>query len=73
MFCNKCGNKIDEDSKFCEKCGETVLKETVKTNNQTFHIKSGFPWWAKILLIIVIVFVSLIALSTILFLIAPLI
>ena len=72
MFCKKCGNEIDKDSKFCEKCGAAVSEETTKNNNQTFHIKSGFPWWGKVLIIIAIVFVSLIVLSTILFLIAPL-
>lgn len=28
MFCEKCGAKIDEDSKFCENCGGPVKKES---------------------------------------------
>jgi uncharacterized membrane protein YvbJ len=66
MFCKKCGSKIEDGSKFCVKCGEEFF------GHQTPNIRAGFPLWGKILLAIVIVFVSLIALSTILFLIAPL-
>ena len=25
MICEKCNNIIDEDSKFCSKCGERIL------------------------------------------------
>lgn len=24
MYCLKCGNKIEEDAKFCSKCGKSV-------------------------------------------------
>lgn len=27
MFCKSCGALIDPDSKFCDKCGETVSEE----------------------------------------------
>ena len=67
MFCHKCGENIEDGSKFCGKCGEKF------SDHQTPDMRAGFPWWGKILLVMVIVFVSLIVLSTILFLIAPLI
>lgn len=36
MYCRKCGNKIDEDSKFCSYCGEQVSKAvTFLINKQT--------------------------------------
>ena len=28
MYCNKCGNKLNENSKFCPQCGQKVLKKT---------------------------------------------
>ena len=28
MKCTKCGKEIDNDSKFCDGCGETVIAET---------------------------------------------
>lgn len=28
MFCNYCGNKMDEDAKFCSKCGRVVTVAT---------------------------------------------
>ncbi len=35
MFCRKCGNKIDSDSKFCTGCGEKVIVGTVDISNST--------------------------------------
>lgn len=29
MFCNKCGNQINEGEKFCTKCGEMIPQEKV--------------------------------------------
>lgn len=37
MFCTNCGNKIDENTKFCTKCGATVKKyqnQQVSADNQ---------------------------------------
>lgn len=35
MFCKKCGNVLDEDAVFCEKCGTEVVRLTnaINTNN----------------------------------------
>lgn len=33
MFCEKCGNKMNEGEKFCEKCGTPVSTPVVNTAN----------------------------------------
>lgn len=30
LFCRKCGNKLPEDSEFCNQCGERIIKEEGK-------------------------------------------
>ena len=32
MYCNKCGNKLNENNKFCNKCGMPVHKEINRSN-----------------------------------------
>lgn len=34
MFCSKCGNKLDENTKYCPKCGTKILEKQV--NNKKF-------------------------------------
>lgn len=34
MFCNKCGNEMPDDSKFCLKCGTKVASLSADSNNQ---------------------------------------
>jgi hypothetical protein len=36
MFCNKCGEKVDQNAKFCNKCGEK-LEGYIKTGSITFR------------------------------------
>ena len=46
MFCKYCGSQIDEDSIFCQKCGEsqTSNNENIKTGQRTVKTeKSNFP------------------------------
>lgn len=33
MYCNKCGNKLNTDSKFCDNCGAPVFASTGSSNN----------------------------------------
>lgn len=33
MFCTKCGNKLNQEQKFCTNCGETVLNENIKVSD----------------------------------------
>lgn len=35
MFCKFCGNQIDEDSKFCDLCGQKIINPT--ENNLNIH------------------------------------
>ena len=34
MYCSNCGNKIEEDEKFCGKCGQPV-SNNIEVNNTT--------------------------------------
>lgn len=35
MYCNKCGKQIDEDSLFCQFCGNSVADEDAKPKSET--------------------------------------
>ena len=37
MFCNQCGNKLPENSKFCNKCGSPVVNQEHKPVANTQH------------------------------------
>ncbi|MGJ0333071.1 DUF2569 family protein [Aliarcobacter cryaerophilus] len=39
MICEKCNNKIDDDSKFCSKCGEKIFIEIEKSDT-VLHSKN---------------------------------
>ena len=28
MYCNKCGNQIEQNQKFCSKCGNVIENQT---------------------------------------------
>ena len=30
MFCNKCGNKVEDGTVFCTSCGNQIVTEEVK-------------------------------------------
>lgn len=34
MYCRKCGNKTDEDSKFCSHCGEQISEAAISLFNK---------------------------------------
>ena len=55
MICEKCNNIIDEDSKFCTKCGERILvkAEELDTvfnnkNEDNFIFKRSFIFFRKV-------------------------
>ena len=33
MYCKNCGSQIDDDSKFCDKCGQTISKNEENNSN----------------------------------------
>ncbi len=56
MFCENCGNKIQEGHKFCMKCGHSVdlNKEKINTTKQTpLMLKEN--WWHRLLKVLYIV------------------
>lgn len=36
MFCTKCGSKVSDTAKFCNQCGEMVMRNTVPYNEYEF-------------------------------------
>lgn len=34
MYCKNCGSQIDDDSKFCDKCGQTISKKEENNINE---------------------------------------
>lgn len=41
MYCKNCGNKLDDDSKFCEKCGQTISKKEENNNTTSKNTKKS--------------------------------
>ena len=39
MYCNKCGNKLEDDMKFCNKCGNSVVTNNVENVSYNKDIK----------------------------------
>ena len=65
MFCTKCGNKINSNSKFCPKCGNEINQVQVNntyTNNtnQTTQgsISADYALAAAIILLHLLIFIS---------------
>lgn len=58
MYCNKCGNEIDEKSEFCSKCGTKIKQDNSISEKKTTIKKNNKG--NKILLIILIIFIHLI-------------
>ena len=52
-FCNKCGNKLEENNKFCKKCGEKLKEKTLDHPH-----KPGASGTEKFFIIGIIVFMA---------------
>ena len=54
-FCTNCGNKLDENSDFCVKCGKKVneTETEMEKDNNTNKKKKKMPTWAIVLIVIV--------------------
>ena len=45
MYCQSCGNKLNEGEKFCTKCGNSVDAEVVQNNNVSTNVgKKKIKW-----------------------------
>ncbi len=55
MYCEKCGNKLSENTKFCGKCGSLISNKAEKITDQvaTKTVNEGGTVWGVILGIIV--------------------
>lgn len=42
MYCNKCGNKLNEGAKFCNKCGASTMTNVQNINQQSFYKQYNF-------------------------------
>ena len=54
MYCSNCGNKIEEDEKFCGKCGQPVSNNIEVNNTTKPHIKIKFN---HLIILIIIAFI----------------
>lgn len=55
MYCTKCGNKLEENSKFCKACGNNIYgKQT--NNNENERVSFG-KCFLQCLLVAMIVFI----------------
>lgn len=42
MFCENCGNKLEENSKFCGKCGKSLVAETTRNTELNTEEKKKY-------------------------------
>lgn len=56
MYCKKCGNEIEDDSVYCNFCGDKIDKKNIESKNkkETKKIKSKPKFLSMIILIILI-------------------
>ena len=40
MYCKNCGSQIDDDSKFCDKCGQTISKNEENNSNVEQNVEN---------------------------------
>lgn len=58
MFCNKCGNEIDEKSEFCSKCGTKIKQSSKKEQKNKKEMSKGMRIFVVILLSILFIYFS---------------
>lgn len=69
MLCKNCGNQLFDDKILCTKCG---MKTVNAKNSGPANRENGNWKWVRLILITILgLFISLFLLSTILFLMAP--
>lgn len=69
MYCNKCGNKVEDDMAFCNKCGNKVAENNIGDNLKIENnIVKGqkekkVEVWKKLIIISIIIFILTIVLK----------
>lgn len=58
MFCDKCGQEVKENCKFCPNCGNEIQKVTERKKEEHKKLKGGILGIATILVIIALVLVG---------------
>ena len=65
MYCNKCGNEINENERFCKYCGAPVEKLDEQVNGEKLdeslqkQTKKKIKWLVLILVLILIIAIAL--------------
>lgn len=55
MFCENCGNKMQEGHKFCTKCGHSnMTSSTAPIIKQTIPLATNEKWWHRLLRVVYI-------------------
>lgn len=56
MYCENCGNKIEENHKFCTKCGQSIDSVNVNgISSKQIHSTVDEKWWHRLLKVIYII------------------
>lgn len=53
MFCEKCGNKLKEDHKFCTECGHSTGDESVLKTSTSINLDQ--KWWYRLAKVIYVI------------------
>lgn len=59
MYCQKCGNKIEEGTQFCSKCGNSVSNNNVKGISEEEKRKRNIKTIIVCVAVIVVLFVAI--------------
>lgn len=52
MFCENCGNKIQDGYKFCTKCGNSTISNSSKSSSR---LNNNEVWWIRLLKVLYII------------------
>ena len=55
MYCENCGNKLDESDKFCTKCGHSITLTQAKASAQQVAFLLNEKWWWRLFKVIYII------------------
>ena len=56
MFCENCGNKIQNGYKFCTKCGNSTVSGLAKNSSTIRSMESSDKWYLRFAKVIYIIF-----------------